>query len=147
MHVDPKTLVLYGESMGASVVCWLMQKRSVAGVILQSVATNLRRIAYETFPLLAIFPDFLFPQPYFDNVKALRKKNCPLLIIHGSKDKTVNPQHAKNLFAAAREPKQMALLPNTAHDEIDDRDAIYFCQAVHAFLNAISPMAVHADTK
>ena len=141
-RLDPKTIVLYGESMGASVVCWLMQQRTVAGAILQSASTNMRRIAHETFPVLGCFPHFLFPRPYFDNIAALRSKPCPLLVIHGSKDKMVSPEHAKNIFAAAREPKRMALLPNTAHEEIDDRDTGYFCQAVGEFLSSLKQRAM-----
>ena len=136
-RLDPKQIVFYGESMGASVVCWLIQQRTVAGVILQAASTNMRRIAHETFPFLSIFPNFLFPRPYFDNVAALRNIPRPLLLIHGLKDKAVVPKHTKNIFAGAREPKRMALLPNTMHEEIDDRDADYFCQAVGEFLSSI----------
>jgi uncharacterized protein len=143
-HLDPKTIVLYGESMGASVAGWLIQQRTVAGIILQSASTNMRRIAHETFPLLGCFPHFLFPRPYFDNIAALRSKPYPLLVIHGSKDRTVIPEHAKNIFAAAREPKRMALLANTAHDEINDLDKEYFCDAVRQFLrSAASRELVH----
>lgn len=136
-RLDPRSIVLYGESMGASVVCWLLQQRQVSGVILQSASTNLRRIAQETIPFLGYFPHFLFPRPYFDNISALQKKPCPLLVIHGIKDSIVVPQHAKNIFAAAKEPKRMALLPNTAHEEIDRRDMNYFCQAVSEFLSSL----------
>jgi fermentation-respiration switch protein FrsA (DUF1100 family) len=69
---------------------------------------------------------------------ALRSEPRPLLLIHGSKDKVVSPVHAKNIFAGAPEPKRMALLPNTSHEEIDDRDANYFCQAVGEFLHSLA---------
>jgi len=141
-RLDPKSIVLYGESMGASIACWLIKQRTIGGIILQSASTNIRRIAHETFPPLGCFPYFLFPSPYFDNIAALRIKPYPLLIIHGSKDRTVVPAHAKNIFAAAREPKRIALLPYTAHEEIDNRDVGYFCQAVGEFLNSIKPVAI-----
>jgi len=134
---DPKSIVLYGESMGASVACWLLQQREISGIILQSASTNLRRIAQETVPALGCFPHFLYPRPYFDNISALQKSPCPLLVIHGAKDSIVVPQHAKNIFAAAKEPKRMAILPNTAHEEIDRRDFNYFCQAVSEFLSSL----------
>ena len=39
----------------------------------------------------------------------------PLLVIHGEADTTVRPDHARRLFAAAGEPKQLWLLPGVPH--------------------------------
>jgi len=33
----------------------------------------------------------------------------------------------------------MALLPNTVHEEIDNRDADYFCNAMRHFLTLTAP--------
>jgi pimeloyl-ACP methyl ester carboxylesterase len=41
----------------------------------------------------------------------------PLLIVHGDKDLYFPPEHARQLYAAAREPKELWLLPGMGHAE------------------------------
>jgi fermentation-respiration switch protein FrsA (DUF1100 family) len=39
----------------------------------------------------------------------------PLLLIHGERDQAVAPRHARDLYAAAREPRELWLVPDAAH--------------------------------
>ena len=39
----------------------------------------------------------------------------PVLIIHGEKDSIVNPRDAVQLYRAAREPKEVCLVPDADH--------------------------------
>ncbi len=41
----------------------------------------------------------------------------PLLIVHGDQDLYVPPEHARQLYMAAREPKELWLLPGMGHAE------------------------------
>jgi hypothetical protein len=41
----------------------------------------------------------------------------PLLIVHGDKDRYFPPEHARQLYMAAREPKELWLLPGMGHAE------------------------------
>jgi fermentation-respiration switch protein FrsA (DUF1100 family) len=41
----------------------------------------------------------------------------PLLIVHGDKDLYFPPEHARQLYTAAREPKELWLLPGMGHAE------------------------------
>jgi len=41
----------------------------------------------------------------------------PLLIVHGDKDHYFPPEHARQLYTAAREPKELWLLPGMGHAE------------------------------
>jgi fermentation-respiration switch protein FrsA (DUF1100 family) len=41
----------------------------------------------------------------------------PLLIVHGAKDHYLPPEHARQLYRAAREPKDLWLLPDMGHAE------------------------------
>ena len=41
----------------------------------------------------------------------------PLLIVHGDKDHYFPPEHARQLYLAAREPKELWLLPGMGHAE------------------------------
>ena len=41
----------------------------------------------------------------------------PLLIVHGDQDLYFPPEHARQLYMAAREPKELWLLPGMGHAE------------------------------
>jgi pimeloyl-ACP methyl ester carboxylesterase len=48
---------------------------------------------------------------------AARIAPVPLLIVHGDKDLYFPPEHARQLYMAAREPKELWLLPGMGHAE------------------------------
>ncbi len=48
---------------------------------------------------------------------AARVSPVPLLIVHGEQDRYFPPEHARQLYAAAREPKELWLLPGLGHAE------------------------------
>jgi pimeloyl-ACP methyl ester carboxylesterase len=48
---------------------------------------------------------------------AARISPVPLLVVHGDKDLYFPPEHARQLYAAAREPKELWLIPGMGHAE------------------------------
>jgi pimeloyl-ACP methyl ester carboxylesterase len=60
---------------------------------------------------------------------------APLLIVHGDQDPYFPPEHARQLYLAAREPKELWLLPGMGHaesacsDDLVDRIAGWIDQA------------------
>jgi len=60
----------------------------------------------------------------------------PVLIVHGDKDLYFPPEHARQLYAGACEPKELWLLPGFGHaeratdDKLTDRIAAWVAQAV-----------------
>jgi fermentation-respiration switch protein FrsA (DUF1100 family) len=66
---------------------------------------------------------------------AARIAPVPLLIVHGDKDLYFPPEHARQLYMAAREPKELWLLPGMGHaeaatdSELVDRIARWIDQA------------------
>src|SRR6204780_982815 len=60
----------------------------------------------------------------------------PLLIVHGDKDHYFPPEHARQLYMAAREPKELWLLPGMGHaeaatsQELVDRIARWIDEAI-----------------
>jgi pimeloyl-ACP methyl ester carboxylesterase len=66
---------------------------------------------------------------------AARIAPVPLLIVHGDQDLYLPPEHARQLYMAAREPKELWLLPGMGHaeaacsQELVDRIARWIDQA------------------
>jgi pimeloyl-ACP methyl ester carboxylesterase len=75
------------------------------------------------------------PDPLPPAEAAARISPTPVLIVHGDKDLFFPPEHAQQLYAAAREPKELWLIPGFGHaeratdDELADRIAAWVAGA------------------
>lgn len=76
------------------------------------------------------------PDPLPPAEAAARISPAPVLIVHGDKDLFFPPEHARQLYAGAREPKELWLIPGFGHaergmdDELADRIAAWVAEAV-----------------
>jgi pimeloyl-ACP methyl ester carboxylesterase len=63
------------------------------------------------------------PDPLAPAEAAARISPTPLLIVHGDKDLYFPPEHGRQLYAGARDPKELWLIPGFGHAEraTDDR--------------------------
>ncbi|HEY9718244.1 MAG TPA: alpha/beta hydrolase [Trichormus sp.] len=136
-------IILYGESLGGAVACHVAEHRSPSGVIVQSSFFEMRRIAKETYAIFGIWPESLFQRPYLSNARVLATLECPVLLVHGSKDPEVHPAHAHDLFRVAKSATQLVILPNTAHSEIDQSDGELFVARLQEFIthSEVAPQA------
>jgi pimeloyl-ACP methyl ester carboxylesterase len=64
-----------------------------------------------------VSPEGWKPIPVPPAAAAARIAPVPLLIVHGDKDLYFPPEHARQLYEAAREPKELWLLPGMGHAE------------------------------
>jgi fermentation-respiration switch protein FrsA (DUF1100 family) len=135
--VPLQDVVLYGESLGASVAVQVSRARPCAAIITQSAFSSLRRAAREAVFLLGLYPQFLFPPPYLNTLAVLKEEHSPLLILHGEKDPEISITHAEELYKYASEPKTLVRLPNTAHSDIADADAELFVKTIKKFLSSL----------
>ncbi len=131
-HVSPKSIIAYGESFGTGVTGQLVARRQVGGVILQSGFSSLLRAGRDNLPWLRLYPDSWFPAQRMDNETVFSKPHPPLLIVHGLNDRMLLCQNAKDLFAAATDPKTLLILPQGDHGSFGKGNE-YFV-AVDSFL-------------
>lgn len=111
--IDPKRLILFGQSMGGGVACNLALQKSHAGLILLSTFTTLPERAQEVIP---IFPINWMMKSRFDNRSKLQKYHGPLLIAHGDNDDVVPFHHGEALYAvAASKQKEFCHIPGGTH--------------------------------
>lgn len=127
-------LVLYGESLGASVACYLSSVRPSAGLIMQSGFSSLRKIAAREYPILGFYPDWLYPHPGLNSAQILKKPHPPVLIAHGVHDIVIPFGHAEQLFAEAVEPKFFVKLANCAHSDITTSAPDEYLAEIRQFL-------------
>ena len=117
LQVEPKSIVLYGESLGTGITCQIASKNQPAAVILQSAFTSLPSVAAEKIFLFHLYPDWTYTVNRLDNLAYVRSKTVPLLIIHGLQDRVISERNAEALINAANNPKGIIRLANTGHND------------------------------
>jgi len=118
-------IILFGQSLGASLAVTSLAESAhreiIQALIIDSGFTGYRDIAREklanfwlTWPIQ--WPLSLLINNRYQPLKQIaRISPIPVLIIHGTADQIIPIQHAKRLHAAAKEPKQLWLIPNGKH--------------------------------
>jgi pimeloyl-ACP methyl ester carboxylesterase len=83
----------------------------------RAVESRLGRLVTRGLLKTRISPAGWQPVPVPPAAAAARIAPVPLLIVHGDQDGYFPPEHARQLYAAAREPKELWLIPGMGHAE------------------------------
>jgi dipeptidyl aminopeptidase/acylaminoacyl peptidase len=129
--IDPKRLGIYGFSMGgAPAIRAAASSRGFRAVVADSAFTSLRdqaRSAITGFYHLPAFPFLplavlgyeLYFQTSIDAVSPVTAvaglSPVPILIIAGEGDKLIPADNGRSLYAAAKEPKELWIIPGAEH--------------------------------
>ncbi len=118
LGADPKRLVLLGESLGTGVAVAVAAKHPIGALVLDSPFTSTVDVAaarYWMFPVRALMWDTFHSDQRIGGVHA------PVLIVHGSDDRTVPIRFGARLFNLANEPKHFLLVAGGGHLALDER--------------------------
>ena len=101
-RVDMKNIILYGASIGGTVVIDLATHRNAALLVVESSFTNAQDMAHIFFPFIPSF----FLSFKFDSIGKVRALRVPKLFIHSPDDEVVPYWVGQKLFEAAGGPKE-----------------------------------------
>ncbi len=118
------SVIAYGESFGTGVTSELSKQRLLKAMILESPFTSPKDWADQITSITAIYPDFLFMEPTFNNLVMLKSKHPPVLIIGTALDNNVPISHSQRLAKEGDQPLKYVELPTSQHVSVseDDRD-------------------------
>ena len=120
MEIEPENIFVYGHSLGGAIAIELATRHpDMAGVIVEGTFTSMRNIA-EFLPWLKIFPTNWLVTQHFDSIDKIKSLQTPLLILHGGADDIIPVAMAKELFAAAPQPKQIVIIPQANHNDLPE---------------------------
>ncbi len=125
LQPDPDKRLIYGHSLGGAVAIDLAaelgrdaagnhMRLPVRGLIIESTFTSLADVA-------AAVADTSLPVRWllsqkFDSIDKIADIHMPLLVVHGLADTFVPSRFSEQLFAAARQPKKLLLVPGGTHN-------------------------------
>jgi len=111
--VDPRRLVMYGESLGAAVAVDLASRQPVGGLVMESAFSSAVEVGQEMFPFL---PARLLVRNRYESVNKIGRVAAPVLILHSRDDELFKWHHPQQLYDAAREPKRLVELRGGHND-------------------------------
>lgn len=106
-------IVLLGESLGCAVAVEVALARPCAAVALETPFLSVRSLARKHYPFV---PTFLV-HSRFDLESKIPGLAVPKLIVAAEKDEIVPASHASRLFALARPPKELYIIPDAGHND------------------------------
>jgi uncharacterized protein len=112
--VRPEQIILYGHSLGTTVVADVASRGNYGAVVIESGLSSASSVAATALPWLPAWLHFL-GRNRFESARKLANVKSPILIAHGDPDGTIPTEEARILFAAANEPKKLLIVPGAGH--------------------------------
>jgi len=114
-HLDvfPDHIVVYGRSVGSGPAVHVAATHHVAGLVLESAFTSLPGMARAHFK---IFPSFLAGAG-FDNLGTIARVACPVLFVHGDRDRTIPIAMGRALAKRAPLVHEFWVIPRADHND------------------------------
>ncbi len=115
-QIQPQNIFIYGHSLGGAVAINLaVRQPDAAGVIVENTFTSMMDMIDHSGFLYQLFPSKLLLHQRFDSLGKLSSLKVPLLLIHGTSDRTVPHTMSETIFQAATVPKQLLLVEDANH--------------------------------
>ena len=93
------------------------------------------QLGAESYPWL---PVRLLMQDRYENEQKLGQLSCPLLLIHGSRDRLIPPRHGRALLAAARPGSaRLVEIEGAGHNDLAATGGERYLAAIREFLASL----------
>jgi len=130
--VDPARVRVYGRSLGTAAATHVAATHSVGGLVLESPFTNARDMARRHY---APFPRFLI-RLKLDNLATITQVRCPVLVLHGTRDRLVPLEMGKRVAAATPGPVELVVIEGAGHNDMYAVGGLAYRDKVWAFLGS-----------
>ncbi|NBB80484.1 MAG: alpha/beta fold hydrolase [Verrucomicrobia bacterium] len=131
LDYNPSNITLYGRSLGSGPSTWLAQREPVRSIILDGAFTS-------TFRVMTGIK--LLPWDRFDNFARLPDIDCPVLLIHGTEDRTVPFSHAQQNWHRIEGPKQKLFIEGARHGNLIELADDLYWDTVVDFIQKLTPL-------
>ncbi|MES1908959.1 MAG: hypothetical protein MHM6MM_001789 [Cercozoa sp. M6MM] len=143
--IRPDRIVLVGRSLGSGVVMHLAEQHpDIAGVILITPLLSIGHVVPACAWCCHCLHDW-FPT----HLRLSRINTVKVLVLHGDRDRVVPHSHGRTIVETLRSQlhRQQAERPlellvtiqGAGHNDVDTRNVSKYCNAVAAFLTAVTP--------
>lgn len=128
--IDPRTILLYGRSLGSGPSHFLARNFPIGGLILDGAFVS-------TYRVMTHFS--VVPGDKFQNLRRIRRLDVPVLVIHGMQDEIVPFWHGEALYRAAPEPKRHLWVEDAGHNDLEEVAGSDYWDAIKSFTELLNP--------
>jgi uncharacterized protein len=134
-HIDPKTIISFGQSLGTAVAAYLAAQQQVAAVILEAPFPSAARLAKILFRFL---PGLSFlVRGQFDTQARVQEIHAPVFIVHCRQDPVLPFKLGQEVYAASNPPKTFLEINGRCHEEASIIAPEKYRAALQNFLNGV----------
>jgi pimeloyl-ACP methyl ester carboxylesterase len=133
--IADERVVLFGRSLGGAVAVELARGRALGGVVLESTFSSASDVARG----LLGPPGAWLASGKFDSVSKIAELRAPLLMLHGDRDRTIDPALGRRLFEAAPEPKAFEWIAGAGHNDTVQVGGRAYFRRIGEFLDEVAP--------
>lgn len=135
--VKPERLVIYGWSLGSAAAIDLASRRPSGALVVEAGLSSASDMAKIKLPWLPRWLHWV-GKNRFASVNKIAQVRCPVLISHGTNDDVIPVEQGQRLYDAARQPKEMILIPGRTHWVAKVEDQIYFHQVTEFISDSVN---------
>ncbi len=128
-------VLVFGESLGSAVAVQLAIERPCAAVVLETPFLSVPAMAKQHYPFV---PSFLI-RSRFDSASKIARVAPPKLFLVAARDEIVPATQSRELFALARDPKTLFVIPGAGHNDTYLTGGEAYWQAWERFLASLAP--------
>lgn len=136
--LDPKRVVLMGESLGCAISIQLALDRPAAGLVLEAPFASIPHMASAIYPFL---PARFFVRTRYDNLEKIPRVKAPLLVVQGTRDEVIPVAQGRMVFDAASSAKQYLAIEGAHHNDVYVVGGTQYKSALADFLARAVPSA------
>lgn len=129
--VEPRDVIVYGESLGTGVAVQVAAQKPVGGLVLDAPYTSMVDLAALHYPLI---PGRRFMTDLYETRRHIQAVTAPLLVIHGERDTIVPVAMGREIHALAPGPKTLRTFAQAGHD---DHYLFGSYEVIHAWLDGL----------
>lgn len=134
-HIDPHSIISFGQSLGTAVAAHLAAQQQVGALILEAPFPSAARLARVIFRFLP--GSSLLVRGQFDTQDRLQEIRVPILIVHCRQDPVLPFELGQEVYAAANEPKTFLEINGPCHEEASIIAPEKYRAALQNFLNGV----------
>jgi fermentation-respiration switch protein FrsA (DUF1100 family) len=132
---DPRKVLSFGQSLGTAVAAHLAAQHEVGGLVLEAPFLSATRVARRVFWFLPGLGLLLRSQ--FDTEVRLKEINVPLLIVHCHQDPVLPFRLGREVYDAARPPKDFLKIDSDCHEEASVVGPDKYHASLRKFLDSV----------
>ena len=141
--LKPSQIFVYGHSLGGAVAIDLgVRQPKMAGLITESSFTSILDVANYYGSFYRLFPTKILINQRFDSLSKVPLLQMPILLIHGKNDQLIPVSMSEELYAVAKPPKQLVIVPEAGHNDVFRVGGEKYLQAIKNFTQLVRKLAL-----